>query len=66
MPMQGFECNERGVSFEDMIPENPEQKIEIKCPQCGGKNVVQSKTAWGTLKVCSCDHPFTVGIGVIR
>lgn len=45
MPMQGFECNKCGVSFEDMIPENPEQEVEIKCPQCGGKDVVQSETA---------------------
>lgn len=53
MPLQGFECKGCGVSFEDQKPESPEQENEIKCPQCGGKDVVQSETASELLELIS-------------
>jgi putative FmdB family regulatory protein len=45
MPLQGFECNGCGSSFEDIIPDNTEEKVEIKCPQCSSRDVVPSETA---------------------
>ena len=53
MPLQGFECNGCGANFEDVIPDNLEEKVETKCPQCNSEDVVQSETASEFLELLS-------------
>lgn len=45
MAIQGYECNSCRTNFEDIMPHDNEEAVEIKCPQCSSTDVVQSETA---------------------
>ena len=40
MSLQGYECNQCKANFEEV-----DSKEEVKCPQCGSSEVVQSDAA---------------------
>ena len=45
MPIEGFECKMCRANFEDFLPLDPNEPVEIRCPRCGSAEVVQSEAA---------------------
>jgi len=45
MSIQGFQCQSCRTFFEDWLPDDVGEVVEIKCPQCASTEVVRSDEA---------------------
>lgn len=45
-----FECNQCKGKFEQVVPHGPEEERNIKCPECGSKDVKN-------LSLCCVESP---------
>jgi len=56
MPIYEYRCLECGEKFDELV-RSMESKIEIKCPECGGRKVEKLFSAFGIQTSGSASEP---------